>query len=65
LRYTLGNPYNIADFLLLQLDICKEGGKVELLLECQAVQEDFISKKFVFHGRLVGRLIKELPIFLT
>ena len=33
LTYTLGDPDNVADFLLLQLDIRVEEGEVEMLVE--------------------------------
>ena len=64
LRYTLGNPYNITDFLLLQFNICIEGAKMELLLPCEAVQEHFVCEKLVFHSRFADSLIKENPVLL-
>jgi len=34
LRNTLGNPYNVSIFLLLELDVCVENSKVKLIHEC-------------------------------
>jgi hypothetical protein len=64
LRYAFGYPYNIANLLLLKLNISIKCSIMELLLKSKTVQEHFITKEPVFHSRLANSLIKELSIFL-
>lgn len=64
LRNTLGNPNDVSDFLLLQLDVSVEYAVVELLLESLSVQKDFGFKKLVLQRFVAGGGIKERSVFM-
>lgn len=67
LANTLGNPHQVADLLLFELEVRAVDGVVELLVEGELVQVHFVFEERIFQrsNPAVRVWLEKRPILLT